>query len=79
VPEFRVGAVVLQDGEHPCHQVIDGMAVERPKPGIVGIEGDGYLRACGNHNGVMQSAGKLLAIDLHNLKIMPMEMQGMGP
>jgi hypothetical protein len=55
------------------------MAVERPKPGIVGIEGDGYLRACGNHNGVMQSAGKLLAIDLHNLKIMPMEMQGMGP
>ena len=31
---------VAQSDEHPGLEVVEQMAMERPKPGIVGVEGD---------------------------------------
>jgi hypothetical protein len=38
LPEFRIRPVIFEDGEHPCCQVIQNMAVKRPQARVICIE-----------------------------------------
>ncbi len=49
------------------------MAMKRPKPGIVGIEGDDDPAAGRDQHGVAHRAGKALAVDLDDLKFVPVQ------
>ena len=48
--------------------------MQRPKPRIVGVECDHHPMPGRHQDCVAHSAGKLLVVDFHDLKFMPVEM-----
>src|SRR5215831_13884450 len=68
---------VAQGCEHPGIEVVEQMAMEGPKPGIVGIEGDDDSALGRDQHGVAHRAGKALAVDFDHLKFVSVQMHRM--
>src|SRR5215472_2446980 len=64
---------VAQGREHPGVEVIEQVAMERPKPGIVGVEGDHDPAPRRHQHGVAHRAGKALAVDFDHLKFVSVQ------
>src|SRR6516162_4017835 len=64
---------IAQGGEHPGLEVVEQMAMQRPKPGIVGVEGDHDPAPRRDQHRVAHRAGKALAVDLDHLKFVPVQ------
>jgi hypothetical protein len=55
------------------------MAMERPKPRIVGVEGDHDPAPGWHQHGVAHRAGKPPAVDFDDLKLAPVQVHRMRP
>src|SRR5262249_58176356 len=64
---------VAEGGEHPGVEVVEQMAMDCPKPGIIGVEGDHDPAAGWDQHGVAHRAGKALAVDFDDLKFVPVQ------
>jgi hypothetical protein len=69
---------ISQRREHAGVEVIEKMAVESPKPRIVGIEGRHDTPSRRHQHCVSHRAGKPLAVDLDNLELGPCKCIGCG-
>src|SRR4029077_18195782 len=68
---------VPQGREHPGVEAVEQVAVERPKPRVVGIEGDHDPAAGRDQHRVAHRAGKALAVYLDTLKFVPVQVHRM--
>src|SRR6516225_10319639 len=68
---------VAKGREHPGVEVVEQMAMDCPKPGGVGVEGDHDPAPRRHQHGVAHRAGKALAVDFDHLKFMPVQVHRM--
>src|SRR5262245_51612087 len=68
---------VAEGREHPGVEVVQQMAMDCPKPGVVGVEGDDDPAAGRHEHGVAYCAGKALAVDFDDLKFVSVQVHGM--
>src|ERR1700732_1543072 len=68
---------VAQSREHPCIEMVQQMAMERPKPRIVGVEGDHDPAPGWHQHGVAPRAGEPPAVDFDDLKLVPVQVHRM--
>src|SRR5262249_16367102 len=68
---------VAQGDEHPGVEVVEQMAMDCPKPGIISVEGDHNPAPRRHQHGVAHRAGKALAVDLDHLKFVSVQVHRM--
>src|SRR6476660_8539918 len=69
---------VADRSEHARVEVIEQMAVHRPPPRIFGVERHDHPTSGGDQNRIAHRSPEALAVDLHHLKLMPVQMHRMG-
>jgi len=68
---------ITQRREHAGFEVVEEMAVERPESWIIGVERYDDPAAGRHQHGVAHRPGEAFAIDLNDLKLMPVQVHGM--